>query len=543
MEDTTEKTDLFARRNTVTIFLNALDAAARSSRIFNYEGGQHSYESVLENTMGAFSNAMQLMEEIPLTVKPFEMIFERKSAYENKDKKRSLSYALYGDGIRLLVFRKGLEKAEIKTIIQILSSDFSRPEMMDEDLYCLFAEHALSHLDISGTDIIQDLIQGEPEIQEEMQSFFNAVTQRHGPKRIDAKRQLREDDLKILQEFQLNTTQFSRSDEEISKVIQSIIAMRDAGSRDRDMLSRLLSMGLHFLQSCVDVEQIHIGRDLIMKMGIEILEQKYFDLFQELILEINRLQKESSTQISDYEKILNFLFGVDQMKVYSSVLEDQKNWSSLVAIFLQGPPSSIVTRDPENDSWEQLVHLFSQNPTPLFQRFLSSLLTIDRPVVRLKILRLLVHIGTPQSLSVFRNLLKEGSLEVRKESYNLLSGGKTEAVLEVLLEHVQSSPIFEPLSQDEKIAAYSAILNVGGKSSLPWFGELWNKSESGILARHKKERERRLILVHVLARSYPEFIQKMISKTPEEGLSQEIQAMAKRYLGQHVTPDLGEKKS
>jgi hypothetical protein len=551
------------QKNAVEIFVNALEKSSRSARLYTYASGQDVIQSIYENTIGALDRALLEADQIELAVKPFEMIFDRKVVYNNKEKKTSLSFALYQDGIRMLVFKKGFTKDELINVIQILATDFTKIELMDQDLYCLFMENKFEHFEVVGADILVELERDNPELKQLMQDFISRVSALKTLPKTTTQRRLRSDDMKVLDEFRLNPVQFTRSNEEVSKVIRSITSIKESPGKERETVERLLVMGFHFLLNDRDPEQRQVGRDLVIKVASNIIEDGYFDLFEALLLRLYQLQKEKIDHSGEYQKILDSIFSPDQFQLFKARLSETDHQKDVLKVLFQAPPSATrlvilllgphpwlqksaseiilkhlpgqmiwlnqeVQRNPENECWEPLINILSSKPTQHFQKFLESLLLTATPSVRIKVLKQLATIGTSESLRVFERYFQSSEVSERIQAYDVISVGKNKNALMMLKKHLESED-FKEASSTERESAYAAILQIGGDAAFPWIEGLWMQQSSGLF-RRKNETERRIVLLKAVAKTHPEFISKLLEKTPLETLTPELKEVAQKIL-------------
>ncbi len=93
----------------------------------------------------------------------YDLSFEDKVLYENRDLKTSLAFLLYKDGLRELRFMQGLEEWELKELVHILSlSDLINH--MEDDLVTLMWEKDFVHINYSATDaFLEDMPVAIPE--------------------------------------------------------------------------------------------------------------------------------------------------------------------------------------------------------------------------------------------------------------------------------------------------------------------------------------------------------------------------------------------
>jgi len=557
-----EHAPVIGQKNSVEIFINSLEKAFRSYRIYDYSSGQNTFESILENVLGALEKSFSESEQIEIDVKPFEMLHERKVIYSNKERKTSLAYALYQDGIRVLIFRRGMEKPELKEILNTLGVDFKKPEFVDEDLYCLFIERNFLHFQVIGGDALQEAFEKTPELKVEMDAIESAVRMKVAPVQNLPPRKLRAEDLKVLEEFRLNPAQFARSDEEIAKVIEGIIASREGVKKERETLERLLLMGFHFLiHDKGSGDQTTVGRDLVSRISLLALSAELFDLSQAVVSKIYQLQKDRIDRAGEYQKILDGIFNPDHSHLYRDLLKKHECEGATTKFLLQGPPSVFrlvvlllgehpplgksvvdlihrqvsshttwiieeIKKNPTSESWEQLINIMALKPTLQFQKILETLITTCGPSVKAKVLKQLAVLGTPEAIRIFEGMLHKGEVEERIAVYDLLAQTASKSALRMLRAHLDSAR-FKDVNQEEREAAYASVARMGGELALPWFEGLWNMPGTGLFKK-KSEIERRSTILRALGRAGAPLVQTFIAKIPADSIVDELKLILQR---------------
>ena len=531
------------QKNQIEIFLTALEKCVRALTLYSYGSGQSTLENVFDNTVAALERALLDNDEIEIQVKPFEMIFERKAVYSNKEKKTSLSFALYEAGVRMISFKRGLDRDELKKIISVLSTDFSKQEFMDDDLYSLFLEQNFPHMRVLGADLLQEQMEKDPEFKVKLHSFASKVTQKQMTAIAVSPRKLRPEDVKILEEFRLNSAQFSRPDSDVQKLVQSLTADRNSPRNERQTLERLLLMGFHFLINDQDGQQVQVGRDLVGRITLMSLQAQMLDLFEAIIQKVVALQKSNPAKTGEYQKILDAIYHIDHLSVYQALLKLEAGEEKLIRILSMGPSSAVklmilligeypqlsgrlqesilrftplylnwmlelVAKQPQMPSWERLVTILSVRPSVHYQKLLQLMLEGCGTTLRFKVLRILSEVGGEEALKTFDQILKGENKDERLLIYELLAKVPHRSALLTLKAHLDSER-FSSLDLDEREKAYCVVIEMGGELSFQYFAELWAMPGSGMF-RKKSETERRLLILRSLLSSghhkAPEFL-------------------------------------
>ena len=95
-----------------------------------------------------FLNKYQSFE---IQVGEYDLSFEGKILYENRDVKTSIAFLIYRDGLRKIRFMKGLEEWEVQGIIDILKQS-ENINQLEDDIVTLMWEKDFMHISFVATD-------------------------------------------------------------------------------------------------------------------------------------------------------------------------------------------------------------------------------------------------------------------------------------------------------------------------------------------------------------------------------------------------------
>jgi len=543
----------------------ALERCWTSAKANEHRSEDKLIHALYDQAVDVFHQACEGNEQIQISVKPWELFFSEKSVYLNNTPRTSLSAQLFEGGIRLIQFKKGIGSKELFAITRILAVDLQKPEMMDQDLYSLFIELTFDHFEVTGSDLLFEAQKKDPDLKDRLKSYVGRVSNPIAETRENKTRTLRPDDLKILDEFRLNPASFKRPKEEITKVAKILLANREAPSTEREKLERLTFMGFHFLLHSTEenAEKKAVGRDLISRVALMMLEAEQIELFLLLVQKVYQLQSEYSERKEDLEKILDLVLQSKHSPIFARALSSPFR-NQILEVLKASPSSSIpllllllgdhpwlakvvgdkisneipkhmkwlseeARTNPEHPSWESVIHILAQKPTQHFQTFLAVLLSGSSPVARVKLYRQLASIGSVEALKIFDKVLNSEKEEDRIEMLEFLSIHlpKTKPALRMLKAHLESD-LFRKASESERLAGYACVAKVAGELSWPFFKSKWKSTGLGIF-KNKERNERRRIIVKSLLRSCPSLIEKVLTLTPIEELPEEIsELIAKR---------------
>ena len=96
--------------------------------------------------------------DITLVVQQFDLLYENYSVYHNADRNDSLAFRFYGDGVREITFREGLEPHELRGFLDVLKRAVETAQVQD-DVVTLLWERDFRHIEylyISLEDLTEE---------------------------------------------------------------------------------------------------------------------------------------------------------------------------------------------------------------------------------------------------------------------------------------------------------------------------------------------------------------------------------------------------
>jgi HEAT repeat protein len=100
--------------------------------------------------------------DIRLVVQQFDLLYENYSVYHNADRNDSLAFRFYGDGVRAITFREGLEPHELRGFIDVLKRSMESAQVQD-DVVTLLWERDFRHIEYAFIPL-EDLTEESGEI-------------------------------------------------------------------------------------------------------------------------------------------------------------------------------------------------------------------------------------------------------------------------------------------------------------------------------------------------------------------------------------------
>jgi HEAT repeat protein len=104
----------------------------------------------------SFRDFLDPNEEFKLEVKHSQLLYREKVVYEDHDREEGMAYALHKDGVRELIFIKGLEEKELNEFLETIELSLKSPDLED-DLVTLLWEKDLDHIKYLVVDDLLDV--------------------------------------------------------------------------------------------------------------------------------------------------------------------------------------------------------------------------------------------------------------------------------------------------------------------------------------------------------------------------------------------------
>lgn len=110
----------------------------------------------------SLSEFLDSNDELKLEISPSQFLYEEKVVYEDGEKEEGLAYVLHKDGIRELVFLKGLEQGEMEDFVEVMQASLKSTDL-EEDLVTRLWEKDFDHIKDLVVDDLLDVDVPSPE--------------------------------------------------------------------------------------------------------------------------------------------------------------------------------------------------------------------------------------------------------------------------------------------------------------------------------------------------------------------------------------------
>jgi HEAT repeat protein len=127
----------------VADWISALVKTIKASRTYPANNPTlHKFQVELESRTWS---CLKEVGDIVLTVQQFDLLYENYSVYHNADRNDSLAFRFYGDGVREITFREGLEPHELRGFLDVVKRAVETAQVQD-DVVTLLWERDFRHI-------------------------------------------------------------------------------------------------------------------------------------------------------------------------------------------------------------------------------------------------------------------------------------------------------------------------------------------------------------------------------------------------------------
>lgn len=104
----------------------------------------------------SFCDFLDSNDELRMEVKHSQLLYQERMVYEDHDREEGMAYALHKDGIRELIFIKGVEPEELTGFLETIELSLKSPDLED-DLVTLLWEKDFDHIKYLVVDDLLDV--------------------------------------------------------------------------------------------------------------------------------------------------------------------------------------------------------------------------------------------------------------------------------------------------------------------------------------------------------------------------------------------------
>lgn len=128
----------------------ALTRAARSFLL--YDPANEAIRHFLGALRTAVEDYLAAHGDLPLEVRPFELVVHGEIVYLDRDRERSLAFRLYRDGIRKITLQVGLDWHELLKVLEVLSIRYTGVRQAEDDMVVLLWKAGFAHIQLEAVE-------------------------------------------------------------------------------------------------------------------------------------------------------------------------------------------------------------------------------------------------------------------------------------------------------------------------------------------------------------------------------------------------------
>lgn len=490
----------------VKLVLRSLGNAYSSMKIYPPKSPsiKYSFDAFAEKMMEFLDEYEMLL----ITIDEFRLIYIGKTVFQDEEKKTSLPFLFFKDGMREMSFHKGLDENELQEFLVTIKADSDLPPENIDIVNSLWVKD-FAHIRYFAPDefLESDISAAEEadfEIDKTEFSKGNVPLTRQDREDVDrrsialglhlskAKEEGKDD--KNNQENIMIPSQIAALSEDETPEIESMLQECRVSSRMSEMVNLLFE--LLFLEERHD--QFAATLNVLNQCFKEVIYKFNFDLAALIISRIRELEKTFSEHSEDKTKLLEKILQKARnrsslSRLKKSFMEGQiENFDSLLQYLkLLGPCTLPLVADIWEISKDPLTRLKASNfLLEMGSRDLPSLVDLaqsNRIPLTKEVISLLGRIKGKKIISYLEKFVAHQDKSVRLETFHALRNIEDNAANKILLKFLSDE---EP---EVRTLAAVGLKYYGDKTTLAFVMQLAQKK--GFQERNKIEKKALLLFL------------------------------------------------
>lgn len=140
-----ERSERRARVRNVQRLLAVFLKAGKTLRLYT-EGTEHRFfNRFTDEFIGRLDDVLDTRESLTLEITPYSINWDGDMVFENREQRENLAFKLYRDGVRLLQFRRGVHREELRDFVTLIAREVDAAKV-SKDLSVLFWEADFKHI-------------------------------------------------------------------------------------------------------------------------------------------------------------------------------------------------------------------------------------------------------------------------------------------------------------------------------------------------------------------------------------------------------------
>lgn len=234
-----------------------LERAIKVSQTYHFR--HPTYQKFIELLRKRFEACHIRIDPIVLRVEQFELIFEDEIVYKNSDKKESVAFKLFKNGIVFLSFYKGLTQQEIIEFVGALAMD-SKDDPIGDDLLTLLWEKDFEHI---VYQVIDHFLEAELADNEEYKALIEKLnTVSSVDLKVTSPEDLGSEEFDFSPEILLQPSQDSSSDWKKEELVPLTPSDLEEIKKIREQINTETSLHLVYKMTAILFEVLHLRKSL-----------------------------------------------------------------------------------------------------------------------------------------------------------------------------------------------------------------------------------------------------------------------------------------
>lgn len=159
-----------------TEFFVQLEKGIKQIALYRHNTAQ--YAEYLERSYRMLADFLTRYETLPLRVEQLGFKFQDGWIYQQDANDQNIAHKFYRDGVRILVFRKGLDIQELLAFVLIVLTNFRSTEYIHEDMVSLMWKQEFSNVEYVVVDTVSVGTESEDEARVEVDKIVNYLYKR-----------------------------------------------------------------------------------------------------------------------------------------------------------------------------------------------------------------------------------------------------------------------------------------------------------------------------------------------------------------------------
>ncbi|MBW1811380.1 MAG: hypothetical protein JRJ87_24540 [Deltaproteobacteria bacterium] len=537
-----------------------------------YRHNTQQYETYLQHAYNSLTETLEKYEAIQLTVEQSTFKFLKNVIYQAEAAEQNFAFRFYRDGVRLLVFRKGLTSEELLSFVLICLSSSRTSDSSQEDVISMLWKSDFEHIEYVVIESFslgsESNDQTKVEVDQIVNYLYKRITTESGDSHQFARLSLEDLEIELDDVQQVSGIAIGKSPV-LAKEREAIYAELAADERD-GMISRLTDVLLDLFEEDLDQELAKTIGDAFMQIFDNQLLKEDFKgvdaLFRKVRgLETRHLPAESLAwarqsahrmlaklaEPESIEKIADMLDSSSDKELYqlihqylahldpstaSPILhalerlnrpEARRLLCKVLAILGKEVPKMFAEKlqSPKANYVRDMLFILDTINPPDKIKYIASLVSHPNLAIRIEILKSIASSGDLTVGSYITKALKDKDAQVRATAAALLPNFDLGIAKRALMSIVQADTFAEKPDR-EQMAMYTALANVNDPEVMAYIRDQLHATS---LLGKKKLVDHKKNIINGLANSGSIDVFRLLKAELESGVKdQELQAVMQR---------------